>query len=385
MPGHSPTRAAGYSTLGELESPIDATRAKLDRVQIPPSSDLSLVGSLLGAGAGEEGLTQYFAALLRDAGVRRTYLNDLLRVRETAHEDALVIAEDNEASKKGTPDVSITVGGLLRVIVENKLGASFTDNQPHEYVKSLLQWKLSHPEGEVMLVLHAPEHRMQYLQPKLWRLLAANCPGVVRDGSCFGGVRIRLVPWEQIGELLRDYVSTVNDPVLAFLVRSFVNLLPRRVGAVPVPVSGDNLMLLMKKEVVEAIVAAERLIQSLRQSLSHGPYHHKVKVYAELDGQSLEVTPLGEGAKTDSTQRFYVGVYPRVGAHFGVSPFLLHLYGSAYVNPNVPGIIPGPELAVVGWYERPAVPLTVTPDVDSPDQVRLLADQIERVRRQALG
>jgi hypothetical protein len=117
--------------------------------------DDRFLSTLMDSGRGENGLTEFLAGLLRVPVIRRVFFHSVLGsdVPEQVLASATVVSEDESASGKGVPDVAIRAGDDVFVLVENKLGAPFTDNQPHEYLRSLKVWKDTRASGLAMLVV----------------------------------------------------------------------------------------------------------------------------------------------------------------------------------------------------------------------------------------
>lgn len=357
---------------------VDDTRALVD--------DPGFIATVISAGSGEESITQYLAGLLRDPGILRAYLGELVPgLGDVSVDEAVVCAEDEECSERGRPDISIVVGSRLMVIVENKLGAAFTNNQPHEYFNALLKWKREHPSGTAALAIHAPDPRLTLLTQESWERVSRF--GLERDGDSCGGVLVRFVGWSSVERALAAHRSAISEPVLAYLLRSFLHLLPTAVQAVSQPLTKEHVMHLADRTVLEAFANAEDLVWDIRALLNR---EHKSEIKSGIDGASIAFWPKCADGKPDRRKEFYVGLYARVGAKFGISPLLIQLTGEDYINIDAirqsgRRVVEGNELAVFNWVERPAIPLEVQSDVDPPAQANRLVAEIEAVRKLALG
>ncbi len=349
--------------------------------------DPSFLAAAITAGGGEESITQFLAGLLHDKELLAAYLSAVLPEANALPLDAVVRAEDEDGSEKGVPDISITVDSRLRLLVENKLGAPFTDNQPHEYVKTLATWKRENPAGVAALVLHAPEGRLPHLLGETSARMGSRAAALPQEGESYGGVLVRAMGWSAMERLLASHLATVTDPVFEFLLRSFLYLLRPSAQAVAKPLTKDHIMHLTNRAVLEAITAAEDLLRDVRALLNRS---HKSEIKCEMDGQGVAVWPKNADGKPDKAKEFYVGLYARVAARFGTSPFIVQLTGDDYVNIEAVRasgrrVVEGAELQVFDWVERPIVPIDLLADLDPPEQAKRVANEIEAVRTIALG
>jgi hypothetical protein len=120
--------------------------------------DAAFLALLMDSGRGENGLTEFLAGLLRVPPILRAFLHHVIHLHppDDVLRTATVTSEDEAACEKGVPDISIRSGDDLFVLVENRLGAPFTDNQPHEYVRSLASWKAERPTGTAVTTSTSP-------------------------------------------------------------------------------------------------------------------------------------------------------------------------------------------------------------------------------------
>jgi hypothetical protein len=231
-------------------------------------SDVRLLATLMDCGRGENGLTEFLAALLRTPVIRQSFLSDVLglRLSEDVLAAATVTSEDEAASAKGVPDISIRAGDDIFVLVENKLGAPFTDNQPHEYVRSLKAWKDERPAGRAMLVVQGPDARMQALTDETWRLLAQKLPGLPRTATSYGGVELRFIKWSETRSVLTRL--SVEHPVVSYLLQSFLYVLPIELESTSRIVTEEYMMKLNDKTVLEAVASVEDVLRDVGKKLS---------------------------------------------------------------------------------------------------------------------
>ncbi len=114
-----------------------------------------------------------------------------------------------------------------------------------------------------------------------------------------------------------------------------------------------------------------------------------LQIKCEMDGQGVAFWPRNADGNPDKAKEFYVGLYARVAARFGISPFILQLTGDDYVNieevrASGRRVVDGAELQVFDWVERPVIPIGLRPDLDPPEQARRVIEEVEAVRALAL-
>jgi hypothetical protein len=356
---------------------------------VPVENDAAFLALLMGCGHGENGLTEFLAGLLRTPSILSAFLHDVLRldVPDDVLRMVTVTSEDEAASKKGVPDTSIRSGDHLFVLVENKLGAPFTDNQPHEYVRSLAAWKAARPAGSAVLVVQGPEARMSALRNETWRLLEQRLPGLSRTASAYGGVELRFISWWDTQRALTSV--TVEHPVVSYLLKSFLHVLPIVVESTSRIVTEECLMKLNDKTVLEAIAAAEDVLSDVGRMLRE---RYEVKTDSnELDFtySGFTVYPRLPDRTRDERRGFSVSLSARFGAHFGLSPLSVSLApGYERIDALKQAgwrVVPGSELARFEWFPWPTVPLNLQAGLEPIRQAEHVVADIEQIRRIALG
>jgi len=369
--------------MSQLLSPEYAPRKA-----VAGQPDVRLLGTLMDCGRGENGLTEFLANLLRTTAILQAFLGEVLAVRlpEDVLGTATVTSEDEAACENGVPDVAIRVGDDLFVLIENKLGAPFTLNQPHEYLQSLKVWKDTRASGHAMLVIQGPDARIPALTEETWRLLGDRLPGLPRTATSYGGVEVRVVSWSDTRRALEGL--SIEHPVVSYLLQSFLHLLPIVLESTSRIVTQEHLMRLNDKTVLDAVAAAEDVLSDVGTKLRE-KYEVKTERY-ELDFTfcGFCVYPRRPDGKRDEPQMFSVSLSARFGSQFCVSPLSMSL-GPAYTRLDALvragwQVIPGADLARFGWDEVPTVPLKLTAGLEPVRQAEQIIAAIEEVRRIAL-
>jgi hypothetical protein len=351
----------------------------------PLERDVRLLAALMDVGRGENGLTEFLASLLRHPLMMRAFLTDVLglHVSQDLLATTIVSSEDDRASLKGVPDISIRAGDALFVLVENKLGAPFTDNQPHEYMRSLQAWKDERPDGRAMLVVQAPDSRIAALTEETWRALGERIPDRPKTGTAHGGVEVRIVSWSDTGKTLAGL--SVEEPVASYLLRSFLHLLPIALESTSRVVTEEHLMKLNDKTVLEAFAAVEDVLHDVGVKLRKTYEVKTSKDHLDFTFCGFEVYPRLANGKRDEDANFSVALSARFGARFGVSPLSVTL-GAAYDRTDALRqagwrVIPGADVAVFEWSDLPTVPLKLIAELDPVRQAERVVAEIEEILR----
>ena len=343
-----------------------------------PEDDHSFVDHLIRTGSGENAITEFLCGLLRAPLIRRTFLRELLdlNVPDNVVAAAIVESEPGDASARGVPDIQILSGTELFVLVENKLGAGFTNNQPHEYFDALRSWLRENPTGVACLVIQAPARRLASLEVEARSILRH------RFGAGSSPVALRFVSWERCAEVLEGI--QVPSAVLAYLVRSFVTMLPRRIESTSRPLTSEDVLRLMSPENLEAVAALEDLLRDVRAALVGRKYALKSSSDEKsFDSQGFEV--LGDA---ECRGDLWVGISHRFGARFRCSPLLVQLIGRDLANVEAVKlsgrtVIDGSELISFDWVNRPAIPLTLPSGRTAHEHAETVVLEIEEIRRLA--
>jgi hypothetical protein len=345
----------------------------------PPDDDVSFVDHLIRTGSGENALTEFLCGLLRDPEVRQRFIHEVLDLEVPVEviASASVRSEPEDATERGVPDLEILSGEELFVLVENKLGAAFTDNQPHRYFESLCAWHARFPNGLACLVIQAPARRLAGLEVEARRLLGEHCGNVLA-----AEVVIRFIPWERSAEILGRIQSP--RPVLAYLIRSFVTMLPRHIESVSRPMTKDDVMRLTDSANLEAAAALEDLLRDVRGHLKRKYRLKPSSDETDFGSQGFDVLS-PEGGDGDA---LWVGISHRFGAHFRCSPLLVHLVGDDLGNIDrlrEAGhiVVDGGDLQKLDWLDRPAIPVPLTPGLDPANHAAAVVREIEEIWRMA--
>lgn len=355
----------------------------------PLEPDVRLLATLMDHGRGETGLTEFFAQLLRVPAVSQAFLCEVLGLHlpKKALRAVTVVTDDDAASERGVPDISIRAADDLFVLVENKLGASFTANQPHEYLRSLMKWKDSRPSGRAMLVVQVPDARVRAVTEETWRLLEDRLAGLPRTDSGYGGVEIRVISWSATGQALADV--SVEHPVVSYLLRSFLHLLPLTLESTSRTVTEEYLMKLTDKAVLEALAAAEDVLRDVGKKLQERYEIKTPRNQLDFTYCGFDAYPRLPDGKKDEEKCFSVSLSARFGAKFGVGPLHMSL-ANGYTKIEALKragwqVIPGKEMLAFEWAEYPAMPLQLRAGLKPQKQSEQVIADIEEIRRIALG
>jgi hypothetical protein len=353
---------------------------------LPLDSDYSFVARLVQAGMGENVLTEFLAGLLRDITIREAFVTGTLGlpVPTEVVSAASVRSEPEDATDRGIPDMELRSGDDLFILVENKLGAPFTANQPHQYMQSLMKWRQAHPHGIACLAIQAPERRLLALQEEAWRILAESFPEAKRSGSSFADVTVRFISWEHTASALKSI--ELRDPIVEYLCRSFLQILPLGLASVSRIITEEYRMRLSDIQTLEAVASLEDLLRDVRQRMSAAYTIKPSSDTSEFSYQGFEVKLKESDGRGVSV---WVGISARFAARFHVTPLLVHLTGAVVGNMNsvrASGftVIPRDDVVAGGWDDGPVVCLKVAPDMDPTTQADEVVRQIESIRRRAL-
>jgi hypothetical protein len=203
----------------------------------------------------------------------------------------LVFTTQASTDEEGRPDLAGRDGaGLLRLLVEAKFWAGFTDHQPLSYLKQL-------PVGGVLLVV-GPRVRLPYMERELFRRISdAKCvierrePSTEQSHAVVDGRHLVVASWQRVLNTMR--VELANEPaVLADLVQ-LLGLCERMDSEAFIPVTAEELTTNVYRRVHEfgTIVdevhaqlssGTDRVIEAkgLRSTAANGMYGR----YARLRG-----------------------------------------------------------------------------------------------------
>lgn len=160
----------------------------------------------------EDRYTEAFAALLRVPELRRAWVLAAVGTElGLSPEDVDAMQVETQGPNEfaaGYPDMKV-FGPRTILLIENKLAAGFTKNQPGEYLKELREQKRA-TGARVALVIQAPSHRLTSLRE--------YCEGEKRDGDI-----LAYFSWEETSELLRK-CSVPTDSTAEFLRDAFEKL-----------------------------------------------------------------------------------------------------------------------------------------------------------------
>lgn len=329
----------------------------------------------------EDARTELLAELLRHSLVRRTFLRDVLKLTLSNAEACSLAVETQVRNTRagGTPDL-VLEGPRVKIVVENKIDALLTVNQPNEYVKELARWLVEHPDGIAMLGVQGPHARVGHLANACWHRLSVD-----RGGSTFaqvGSIGIRVFSWQET----RDVFERVelDQPDWDFLRLAWLALIPAR-PIVLGPMERRHLQLLMSPAALEADLLMEDLMRDLPVSL----VKHGVAVGRQTIGSDHSWR--GFDCRGESGSELWIGVWTRATLQFEHSRLWCQVYARAFggmgkqhldranIRSFAASSVPG------GSARGSLVPLEILTGLEHEEQVEQLAQQILRVRRTAAG
>lgn len=330
------------------------------------------------AETGEDQITEIFATLLTDLAFRRAFIQGVVGLELAPAELAAmrVTTQHENRHAKGYPDVGMEAAARVHILVENKIRAGFTDNQPHEYVLELAGWHARNPAGATCLVIQVPASRCESVAVEAWQRL----PGAMRDGPLAGrvqGVDLRIVSWAATAEVFRTV--TVADPVLAFIRDNFIMLLDDALGEVATIISEDHITMLSNPKTLEAVAAVEDLVRDLAARFRAD---EQVNLKVSLDVQGFELDPYG-------ARWAWVGTSYRTGAKLREGPLWLQLGGTDFSDAGFDRLRQAGyrvyDPTEPSWYERPLIPLKLEAGLDPPALVERLYREVTKIQAIALG
>lgn len=257
----------------------------------------------------EDARTELLAELLRHRRLMATFL-------AATGLDNLVAAEHWEISTRkgnefaaGIPDLVADSQGC-KLIVENKLGADFTANQPNAYLRELTRWRANSDGLEGALVIQCPRTRLAYIASKAWRKLGAAAPDDNRGRV--DGIPVRVISWQDTWSAF-DGIELTGEPEIEFLRHAFLELVPPPPIVVG-PLRTEHVTMLLDPTVLEAEVLVEDLLAALPDALTQGD------VQAGDVASSKSCVYRGFNVRVDGAYELWVGQSARATLKFRESP-----------------------------------------------------------------
>jgi hypothetical protein len=202
-----------------------------------------LFRTLFGPDLHEDQLTEILAAVLQYPEYRLAFCCDVLGLRqvEVDTKTSVETQPENETAH-GQPDVRIPLRKSF-VLVENKLAAGFTPNQPGEYIK-----EVKNKHGK-FLVIQVPKRRLAWAR-----------------SECGDNPLICLVTWEQT--LLALGKVRARDSVGQYLGESLISLLQNVLPKLPYPLQEETMTILRSPDYWQATTDLFNLMAALRKVMS---------------------------------------------------------------------------------------------------------------------
>ena len=334
----------------------------------------------------EDAHTEILLDLLQKPRILRRFLEEVLRIPTgglTAEDGVEIRTQVANQDARGVPDLHIRRDPHLFVLVENKLKAGFTDNQPGEYMKELRIWKTEHPHGVAALVVQAPEGRLDTLLQHAWgRLAREGCKDRQGENE---GVLLRFVSWQETAKSLSD-IDLEEDPATAFIRDGLLDLIPTTERMSSIPLTKEIVSVLTDQASLSALTAMGDALRDVASELKErGEVVGKTSIASDFTywGFYTQEDVAGIG-------RMWIGAFPRAGVRFGRGPLWMQVSGETPVGDGweqrfeLAGIVAHDPSEFPGWGGT-LVALDLEPDKLPEEQARQLADEIQRVRKIATG
>lgn len=316
----------------------------------------------------EDAITEVFATLLDVAPLRAAFLRHVIEAPEFAEVDVRVDRQYENRNARGIPDVALHGEGMF-ILIENKLGARLTANQPCQYLHEVRAWATEAPGGFGCLIIQAPEKRLGALSAECDRRLrgeqlAANDP-----------VRVRYISWEQTSRAFQ--AVDLHDPVAAFVRTNFSKLVAALSLAASPPITKEDVMYLKDAKVLCAMSAMQRLMGDLMARVDREDAF-ETKVWWDFADVSIEVWPRG-----DKSRHVFVVCSFDTALRLGGGPLWLQLSGDAFGSAGVKARLtsagyrlhePQPD-----WVPGAITHLELEADLDPPEQVERLWQRVTSI------
>lgn len=317
---------------------------------------------LLDADTHEDRLTEVFATLLEVPPLGRAFFENVLCARGP-REAPTVHRQYENRDARGVPDLALIAPDLF-MLIENKLGAAFTVNQPCEYVKEV---QARSAPGRGWLVVQVPEKRKATLGLEIEARLR-----ILGDPS---GCEVHLITWEQTAAA---FAAVQLDQPAAFLRDNFIQLVRRASAEVSAPLTEEHVTTLANPNALAAVAAVEDILRDVF-TLAPDRGLWVSKPYGDFDHYGFDLRPTSD----DSARELGVCSSFRTGAKLGAGPLFVQLTGLGY------DALAQRALAASGatlhaptepsWVPRPIVSLHLQPSLDPPAQAQQVLAQIAAI------
>jgi hypothetical protein len=347
-------------------------------VAIPSHSmhPTTVIARLVFAGP-EDAHTELLAELLRVPDLQRAFCERVLGLPDRLDQPLNVATQVGNRSAAGFPDLSIEGPGL-HILVESKLGAGLTPNQPGEYMRELAI-RRANSGGRALLALLVPVSRMEHMRVQLRnRLGLPELTGAVAEHH---GVGLRLISWAEVAEALRDV--QVADPVIAYLRDSFVDLVPRIISYAPVPLTREHIAIVNTQNFALAHVAIADMLDAVRKALKE-----RGEIVAESKGKDLAWGGFTTRPADNPGLTIWIGYHYRLAVRLPDSSPLWMQFGGAAFGTNAQARMRQSDFPLIeaqayipeGWGGL-MTPLRLSLSEDQDAHVRQVIEMVDRARQ----
>jgi hypothetical protein len=313
----------------------------------------------------EDAVTEVFASLLELPPLRDAFIHRVLGAPEIDGSDLRVERQYENRNARGIPDVVLHSKNVF-LMIENKLGALLTDNQPCEYLKEVLHWKVGAPEGHGYLIVQMPAKRLATLTLECQARLA----GLAAED--LARVPVRYITWEMTAAAFREV--RLDAPAAAFVRDNFSKLVEEVASRTSAPLTKEHVMNLNDAKVLGAVSALQNLMSDLKKRAERdGDFG--VKMCWDFSDVSIEVWPSG-----DKGRSLYIVCSFDAGVRLRGGPLWAQLSGAAFKDVAVKA-----KLVAMGIHLHPRMPdwvdgdvaaLELQPDVDPPVQCERIWEKV---------
>ena len=232
------------------------------------SPSTSLLANIAGTRV-EDSCTEVLAELLRHRQFAEALLSLLGLVCPSSYEVSTQVVNQ---TARGRPDL-VLVGGGVYLVIESKVWARLTENQPNEYVKDIAA---KSNLGNRIVTFLVPEDRLAVVRNKV----ADRLEALHRQDPSTCEVRVEHLTWTRVR---RAFSSVeVSEPLLAYLVESFAQMVETHITVTRLALTEKRQRMLENRDVIESFVALSDLVTRLNTHL-------------ERDGDQVKRCGAGEG------------------------------------------------------------------------------------------
>jgi hypothetical protein len=333
----------------------------------------SLLTHVIYAPGTEDAHTELFAELLRINELADAFTKELLgfQMERSALEEQEVETQWQNVEGSGRPDVAIRAPSYF-VLVENKLGAGLTKNQPGGYLEELASWKSSHESGTAVLCIQVPASRLESIERKVWEALKLPLDtGVTAEVRRVG---IRLITWQQTADVFGGVA--LSDPIAAYLRDCFCELIPTSTTHVPLELDEERLEMINDIRMQNAVVALQDTLARLRRKVREQDYKTgDAAGPADFSYQGFALQRADKGG--------WLVIFWQLAAYHKCSPLFLYFHDLDPHDARLEAVRAQKfdcyDTQVFPNWGGTAIPLKINASLDHNEQVEQLLDQIDQI------